>query len=108
MSQMPSSKHPMICQTQRWFNFSLAFFVALSLVASTSLFIENANANAAPTKRAELAANEAKLSKLLGELKTIKKRLSRDLNRHSSINKTFSDTEIKIGKLAAKNRQLTL
>ncbi len=107
ISQIPSSQSPIICQTLRWFALSLAFFVALSLVASTTLFIEAAHANAAPTKRAELAANEAKLSKLLNELKTIKKRLSRDLNRHSSINKTFSDTEIKIGKLAAKNRELT-
>lgn len=77
------------------------------LIGSSTLFIESALANNSSTKSVELAANEAKLSKLLSELDSIKKRLSRDLNRHNSINKSFSDTEIKIGKLAAKHRQLT-
>ena len=81
--------------------------ILTALLLSSPLLMESALANDASTEKAELAANEAKLSKLLNELESIKKRLSRDLNRHNSINKSFSETEIKIGKLAAKHRQLT-
>ena len=85
----------------------LSLCLCLFLVVSVALLSTTAYANKSSIKRAELAANEAKLSKMLNELNTIKKRLSRDLNQHSSINKAFSGTEIEIGKLAAKNRQLT-
>lgn len=105
MSQTPILENPKRFQAKRWLNifFSVSFIIVL--LAGSHLLADVAHAN--PTKRAELAANEAKLSKLLGKLETVKKRLSRDLNRHNSINKAFRDTEIKIGKLSAKNRQLT-
>ena len=85
---------------------TLAITLAV-LVASNTLLIAPTLANDDSTERAGLAANKAKLSKLLNELDTIKKRLSRDLNRHNSINKSFSETEINIGQLSAQHRQLS-
>ena len=106
MNRMPTSLRTLPNPAKCWMKMMLAIALT-ALLASSTLFIETAIANDASTEKAEFAANEAKLSKLLNELESIKKRLSRDLNRHNSINKSFSDTEIKIGKLAAKHRQLT-
>ena len=78
----------------------------LLLITSSMLLMAPVIANDNFTESTELVANKEKLSQLLSELDTIKKRLSRDLNRHNRINKSFSDTEIKIGKLTAKHRQL--
>ena len=103
---MPTSQSMIRYQLSHGLNGFLPVFFILVLIVN-GLLIHSAYANVNQTKRAELAANEEKLSKLLGQLETVKKRLSRDINRHSSINKSFSDTEIKIGKLAAQNRQLT-
>jgi septal ring factor EnvC (AmiA/AmiB activator) len=77
----------------------------LLLIICCMLFVAPVLANN-DLQRTKLAANEEKLSQLLNELDTIKKHLSRDLNRHSRITKSFSDTEINIGKLAVKHRQL--
>ncbi|MEZ7984615.1 MAG: hypothetical protein QMB64_02190, partial [Pseudomonadales bacterium] len=84
---MPTSLRTLPNPAKRWMNMMLAIALT-ALLASSTLFIETAIANDTSTEKAEFAANEAKLSKLLNELESIKKRLSRDLNRHNSINKS--------------------
>ena len=54
----------------------------------------------------DVASSEESLKDMLEELDTIKRRLSKDVARHSEVDQAYGKTEKKIGELAAKSHQL--
>ena len=68
MSRLMTRKPEQYCLST-----ALALCLSLFLAVSITLLSTTAYANKSSIKRAELAANEAKLSKMLNELNTIKK-----------------------------------